>query len=65
MAVRSQQVGPGDRGGIEPVEIVVQIDAHRIAIMQGSREADQVLGEIGKDTPVDPGVHRSLWSRLS
>ncbi len=49
---RKQREAEIDRGGVQGVETLLEIDAHRIVSIQRSRNTDQHLGKIGEDAPV-------------
>ena len=49
---RKQRQAQIDGGGIQRIQTLVEIHTDGIGSAEGSRDADQDLGEVGKDTPV-------------
>ncbi len=49
---REQRQAKIDGGGIQSVQSLIQIQADRIAGVQGPGDADQDLGEVGVDPPI-------------
>ena len=49
---REQRKTKVDGGGVERIERVVEVHTDRIVHIQGPRDADKHLGEIGEDPPI-------------
>ena len=63
MCGRKQRPAEVDGGRVQRVQTLIQIDTDRVVRVQRSCDADQHLGEVGKDAPVARFVGPALRDR--